>query len=70
MQQLIARAYTLFVCCSRALERKSLLISGPTNLVHVAHVGPDEGKKALIELPVVRLLSQDVACCVKSFIVL
>jgi len=47
----------LFVNCSRALERKSRIISGPSNFSHVAHMGPDQGMKALIELPVVKLLS-------------
>lgn len=52
----------LFICCSRALERQSRIISAPSNFSHVAHMGPDQGMKALIELPVVRLLPVFLCC--------
>jgi len=52
----------LFVCCSRALERKSRIISGPSNFSHIAHMGPDQGMQALIELPVVKILSLSYSC--------
>ena len=48
----------LALCCSRALERKSRIISGPTNFSHIEHMGPDQGMKALIELPTVITSSQ------------
>ncbi|ELU12542.1 hypothetical protein CAPTEDRAFT_156898 [Capitella teleta] len=32
-------------------ERKSRIISAPTNFSHVAHMGPDQGMQVLIDLP-------------------
>ena len=34
-------------------ERKSRIISGPTNFSHIAHIGPGGGTQHLIDLPVV-----------------
>ncbi|XP_064621934.1 serine/threonine-protein kinase MRCK alpha-like isoform X5 [Lineus longissimus] len=34
-----------------SLERKSRLISGPSNFSHVSHMGPGEGMQMLIDLP-------------------
>jgi len=45
--------HKMCACCSRALERKSRIISGPSNFSHIMHMGPDQGMKALIDLPVV-----------------
>lgn len=36
---------------SRRAERKSRVISAPTNFSHVAHMGPDQGLQVLIDLP-------------------
>lgn len=36
-------------------DRRSKIISGPINFSHVAHMGPDQGMQALIDLPRVRL---------------
>ncbi|CAC5362233.1 CDC42BP [Mytilus coruscus] len=35
----------------KGADRRSRIISGPTNFSHVAHMGPDLGLQALIELP-------------------
>jgi hypothetical protein len=44
----------MLFCIFRA-DRKSKVISAPTNFSHVAHMGPDMGMQALIELPKVNL---------------
>jgi len=35
-------------------ERRSKLISNPTNFNHVAHMGPGDGMQILRDLPMVR----------------
>jgi len=50
---LITCPYLCVYFFSRALERKSRIISAPTNFSHVAHMGPDQGLQVLIDLPTV-----------------
>lgn len=44
------------VCCREMLrdpERRSKMISNPTNFNHVAHMGPGDGMQVLMDLPLV-----------------
>ena len=40
----------IWLLCSRN-ERKSRLISGPSNFSHIAHMGPDQSMQVFIDLP-------------------
>jgi hypothetical protein len=39
------------VFCTFRNDRRSKLISGPTNFSHVEHMGPHQGMQVLIDLP-------------------
>lgn len=43
-------------------DRRSKIISGPINFSHVAHMGPDQGMQALIDLPRVRMAVEHFVC--------
>ena len=47
-------------CIISRSERKSRLISGPTNFSHIAHMGPDQSMQVLIDLPKVSMVNNIV----------